>query len=120
MKKQRIYISGKMSGLSREVILYRFTRCELWLRHTTGAEVVNPCNTWAFRWPWIYRLLERLFGKEGAYTLVLLYDLWLLSKCQRLHLIGNDWMTSRGAQTERAFAQQAHIDVTIDLYTKKR
>ena len=111
-------MSGRMSGLSHEEVAYRFSRCELWLRHTTGAEVVNPCRVWLYRWPKLYRLVERIVGKDNAYTLVLLYDLWLLSRCDRLHLIGPDWCLSRGAQTEVAFAQKAKKEVTIDITAK--
>lgn len=117
--KKCLYMSGKISGLDRREVLYRFSRCELWLRHQNpGVRIVNPTRVWCFRWPWLYRLLERIFGNDTAYELVLLYDLWLLSHCQRLHLIGTDWSTSRGSKTEMGFAQAKGIDVTVDVTAK--
>jgi hypothetical protein len=119
-KRQRIYVSGKMSGLSRDEIMFRFSRCELWLRHTTGARVVNPCRVWLFRWPWLYRLLARAVGETRVYEWVLLYDLWLLSRCDRIHMIGTDWSSSRGAKTEQAFAQAKGIYITVDIIAKQK
>ena len=110
-----------MSGLKRRDIFYRFSRCELWMKHEVpGAKIVNPCRVWMFRWPWLFNALERVVGHDAAYTLVLLYDLWLLSRCQRLHIVGSDWSTSRGAQTEFAFAQKAGINITMDVTTKQK
>lgn len=118
--KTRIYLSGKMTGLTREEVMYRFAKAEMELRHQTGATIVNPCRVWAFRCPRFYHIMEWLFGKSNAYTLVLLYDLWLLSRCQRVHLIGPDWQTSRGAVTEAHFAQAARMMVTMEIYDKNR
>ena len=118
--KERVYISGKMSGLSREEVIYRFARCELWLRHNISGRVVNPCRVWAFRFPLFYRMLEVIFGKDRAYELVLLYDLWLLSRCTRIHMIGTDWSTSRGAKTEMEFAKNREMLITVDVTGKKK
>jgi len=119
MKKKKVYISGKMSGLDRNEVKFRFSRCELWLRHGDW-DVKNPCRVWAFRCPWLYRILEKLLGKERAYDLVLLYDLWLLSRCDRIHMIGSDWKESRGARTERYFAQAKGLEVTNDYIPKEK
>lgn len=105
-----------MTGLMREEVIYRFKKAESEMRSQTDADIVNPCRVWAYRWPWIYRSMERVLGKERAYTLVLLYDLWLLSKCQRVHLIGPDWMVSRGSCTEMEYAKAAGMEVTMDVY----
>jgi hypothetical protein len=119
-KKERIYISGKMSGLPREEVKYRFALCELWLRHGGAKEVVNPTKVWAWRWPWLYSMIEMVVGAQAAYELVLLYDLWKLSHCTRIHMIGTDWSTSRGAKTEMGYAQAKNMDVTIDIDVKKK
>lgn len=112
-KKVKVYISGRMSGLPDAVVKYRFERCELYLRHQ-GYKTVNPCRVWVSRWPWMFRLLEKVVGKDRAYNMVLIYDLWLLSRCDMMHLIGSDWSLSRGAKTELAFAQNAKIKVITD------
>lgn len=119
-KKERIYLSGKMSGLSREEVKYRFARCELWLRHSGAKKVVNPTRVWAWRWPWLYSIMEMVMGAQAAYELVLLYDLWKLSRCTRIHMVGTDWSTSRGAKTEMAYAQAKGMDVTVELAEKKK
>ena len=118
-RRKRVYISGKMRGLDRAEVLFRFSRCELWLRHN-GFAVKNPCHTWVFRWPWLYKTMEKLFGEERTYDLVLLYDLWLVSRCDRIHMIGSDWKESRGARTERYFAQAKGLEVTTDYIPKDR
>ncbi len=105
MKKQRIYISGKMSDADAAAMaqnVEQFHRCAALLR-AAGCRPVNPANVWACRHLWLYRLLERLLGKDGAYRLVLVYDLWLLSRSDGLCLI-DGWRDSRGARIEEHFA----------------
>lgn len=107
-----------MTGLSRSEIKYRFGVAELKLQHEDW-DVCNPIRVWAFRFPWLYRAMELCLGKQRAYDLVLLYDLWLVRKCDRLHLIGGDWMSSPGALAEMAFAKAMKIEVTIEMNTSR-
>jgi len=105
MKKQRIYISGPMTSSDSEEQarnVQAFHDCATLLR-TSGCRPVNPANVLACRWPRIYRLLERLLGKDGAYRTVLLYDLWLLSRSDSICMI-DGWQLSRGAKIEEGFA----------------
>lgn len=47
--------------------------------------------------------MESVFGKEWAYRLVLLYDLWLLLRCDLIYKIPG-WRESRGANIESCIA----------------
>ena len=118
MKKEIVYISGRMSGLPRHEVTYRFNRCEIWLRYKGVKRVKNPIRVWAWRFPWLYSTMEWLLGKERSYELVLLYDLWLLSHCTRIHMIGTDWSMSRGASVEFDYAKRKDITVTVDIPEK--
>lgn len=93
-RKERVYISGQISGQNRDVYLARFAKAEELLRNI-GYPVVNPTKFLLCRWRWLYRLV--------GYTLTLLYDLWRLSKCDRIYLIPG-WNDSRGACVESFFA----------------
>jgi len=105
MKKQRIYISGPITAPTQEEQarnVQAFHDCATLLR-ASGCRPVNPANAWPCRWAWLYRLMERLLGEDGAYRTVLLYDLWLLSRSDRICMI-DGWKLSRGAKTEEGFA----------------
>lgn len=116
-KKEKIYLSGKMTGLEYREISFRFSKAERLVKGK-GYKTVNPMNIWVNKYTILYRLLELLLGKERFYDLVLLYDLWLLSRCQGIFMIGKDWQTSRGAQTEKAFAQYKSLSVETEKQTK--
>ena len=92
-RNARVYISGPMSGLDRELYLKMFRRAEQSLRSQGYTRVVNPIRVWACRWPWLYRIV--------GYRLTLAYDLWLLSRCDAIYMVGTDWQQSRGARLER-------------------
>ena len=92
-RNARVYISGPMSRLDRELYLKMFRRAEQSLRSQGYTRVVNPIRVWACRWPWLYRIL--------GYRLTLAYDLWLLSRCDAIYMVGTDWQQSRGARLER-------------------
>jgi hypothetical protein len=93
--KQRVYISGAMSGVAREHYLARFDMAERILKNE-GWRVVNPARLAPCRWPWLYRLL--------GYRLTLLYDLWHLMKCDGIVLL-KGWNKSKGARLENATAR---------------
>lgn len=102
MKRQKVYISGPISGLGRKEVIENFSNADLLLRKN-GYSTSNPTNALVFRCPCIYRLLERLLGKERAYRTILLYDLWLLSRSDSICMIDR-WQESRGAKIEEGFA----------------
>lgn len=100
-----------MSGLTREEVSRRFTEADRLLRQQ-GFRTVNPARVWVCRWRWLYRLLESIVGRERAYDLVLIYDLWLLSHCKRIYMVGDDWRDiSRGATTEYYFAELKGMEI---------
>lgn len=95
MIKERVYISGPMTGLEREEYNARFMRAEQLLREEGYKNIVNPVRFLVNRWPWLFRLM--------GYSLTLIYDLWRLSHCDRIYLLP-DWEESRGAKVESFFA----------------
>lgn len=97
--KQRVYISGAMSGVAREHYLARFDMAERILKNE-GWRVVNPARLAPCRWPWLYRLL--------GYRLTLLYDLWYLSRCTHIYKMPG-WQQSRGANIESCWAYHFKI-----------
>ena len=100
IKDKRIYISGPMSGVPREKYLEMFRRAEQSLRAQGYTKVVNPIRVWACRWPWLYRLV--------GYRLTLLYDLWLLTRCDLIYKLPG-WQESRGANIESCVAYHFKI-----------
>ena len=106
--KDKIYISGGMSDVPREHYLARFALAEKLLRGAGYSRIVNPTRFWVCRFPWLYRTIERLLGKDRAYVAVLLYDLWQLSRCTRIYKIPT-WKQSRGANIESCLAYHLKI-----------
>ena len=109
MSKRRVYISGQMTDLvpddpekNREEYMARFHRAEM-LVANEGYWAVSPTRFAPCRWPWMYRLLERMVGRRTAYILVLLYDLWKLSQCNIIYKIPG-WKESKGASIESCWA----------------
>ena len=97
---KRTYISGPMSALTREQYTERFLYAEQVLRENGFTNIVNPVRFWVCK-PWIHKLL--------GYRLTLLYDLYVLTRCQVIYKIPG-WKQSRGAQIESCFA--FHFGVT--------
>ena len=94
-RNARVYISGPMSNLTREQYLELFRRAEQSLRAQGYRKIVNPIRVWACRWPWLYRLV--------GYRLTLLYDLWLLMRCDQIYKLPG-WRDSKGANIESCVA----------------
>lgn len=90
-----------MSGLPADTWRWRFAQWEMMLTQE-GHEVVNPADTPIARHKWLYRLV--------GYRITLAYDLWLLSRCTHIFMIGNDWRESRGARLERMKAREWGIE----------
>ena len=115
---KRVYISGPMSNLTREQYMELFRRAEQSLRAQGYTKVVNPIRVWACRWPWLWKVLTYITSEHTAYTLVLLYDLWLLSRCDLIYKLPG-WRESRGASVESAVSYYFKI-WTIPLKTRER
>lgn len=100
MKKEKVYISGPITGLERHVYLKNFADAELKLR-AMGYKVINPTKLLPSRFLWIYKII--------GYKLTLLYDLCHLMNCDYIYLL-DGWMQSRGARIERCVAQVLGIN----------
>ena len=100
-RNARVYLSGRMSGLSPDTWRWRFAQWEVML-NINGWRAVNPADTIIARHPLLYKIL--------GYRLTLLYDLWLLKRCTHICMVGSDWQLSRGARLERIKARQWGIE----------
>ena len=109
-RNARVYISGPMSNLSREQYLEIFRRAEQSLRSQGYRKIVNPIRVWACRWPWLYRLV--------GYRLTLLYDLWLLMRCDQIYKLPG-WRDSKGANIESCVAFHFKIWPMPESQTKR-
>lgn len=97
MKKQKVYISGPMTGWPRNIYMRKFSKVEQILRRH-GYDTINPCRVWTCRWPWLYKIV--------GYELTLLYDMWLvMTRADRMYYIPG-WSYSRGCQLEFAVAMR--------------
>lgn len=112
MKQNRVYISGPMTdketGFVSEVNLQAFREAEKLLRNQGYRNIVNPIRVWVCRWPWLYRIMERVVGCDTAYYSTLLYDLWLLRRCDLIYKLPG-WRDSRGANIESCVAYHFKI-----------
>lgn len=84
MKKQKVYISGAISGRDREDYLKQFDDAEKHLRQL-GYDVCNPTKALPCRFLWIY-------------------DLWLLSRCDKICMLSGS-ENSKGAFLEKVAAE---------------
>ena len=110
--KLKVYISGPMTDketgeVSTENII-AFVYANRLLKKEGYIQTVNPSRVWACRYPWLYRLLEKVFGKKWAYKLVLMYDIWLLMRCSLIYKIPG-WRESKGASIESSVAYNLNI-----------
>lgn len=101
MAKMKVYISGPITGHDREQVMKTFAQHEQALQ-SLGHETVNPCRVWAFKYGWLYRIV--------GYRLTLLYDLWLLSRCDAIHVLPGSIM-SRGCRIEQAWAENFKLKI---------
>ena len=99
-KTKRVYISGGMTGIPREQYIELFRRAEESLRAQGYRKIVNPIRVWSCRWPWLYKII--------GYRLTLLYDLWLLMRCDQIYKLPG-WRDSKGANIESCVAYHFKI-----------
>ncbi len=100
---KRVYLSGRMSGLSEREWRMRFVKARGWVWCRYQMDCVNPADTIIARHPWLYRLV--------GYRFTLWYDLRLLKRCTHIYMVGNDWHLSRGARLERMKARHWGIKI---------
>ena len=87
VKPQKIYISGKMKGLTQEQIDLNFGKAEHIL-HTNGYDTINPSKI-------------HIEGLE--YEELLQVDFRLIDLCDGI-LVQDNWTDSEGAAREKAYA----------------
>lgn len=95
-KKKKVYIGGKMTGMTKEESQALFNRAEAALK-LVGYKVVNP---WKIRVPKYY---------SGQ----LLRSLKELAKCDAIFLLEN-WTDSNGAKCEYWFAKGMGLEIMFE------
>ena len=93
-----------MTGIPRSEYQRKFREAERIL-HRHGYGVINPCNVWACRFPWLFRLMNALLGRRLTYAVILAYDLILLMTRADGIVMLPGWQASRGAQIENYVSQ---------------
>ena len=100
MGKKKVYISGPISGYDPDFAASIFADADRMLR-AYDLKPVNPTRTLLFRWHWLYRIV--------GYRLTMLYDLWLLSRCDYILTLPY-WTKSNGAWAEWRFAKSIGVE----------
>ena len=95
-----IYLSGKMSGLEKEVYEKNFQQAELFYR-ACGYDVVNPCHISA-------EVLKK--NPHASYEDFMKADLKALAGCTHIAML-EGWETSSGAIRELKEARKNGIAV---------
>lgn len=88
-KKKRIYISGKISGLSLDAAAAKFAGDQEMLEEL-GYRTYNPMMYVKKHWTW---------------TMYMIKDLFVMLSCDGMYQ-NNDWKESRGAVLEHKFAKR--------------
>lgn len=98
--RERVYISGHIGNLPRNIYLPRFMAAERAIREQ-GYKTMNPAKFLFARCPLLFRVI--------GYRMALLIDMWMLDKfCQRIYMIPG-WEQSTGASIESFFAYKMGV-----------
>lgn len=100
MKKKRVYISGKMTGLPKWLWVARFKSAEMKLMEM-GMQPINPARM---------QLPEEWEIDHDTYIMM---DLELLNTCDAIYMLAN-WKTSTGARIERDWAIRKHKEIMYE------
>lgn len=95
MKRQKVYISGPITGLSFEKVEQAFNDAEIRLQEE-GYEVVNP--------------LENGLTKDHSWREHMKADIKLLMECNTIYLL-KGYRTSKGAMVEYDLARILGYDI---------
>ncbi len=108
MKRDKIYISGKISGLDFDEACRRFGEAEKHLQKL-GYRTSNPTKMTLCVW----------LAQHGHYRLCLwLQLLWMSATCQCIYLL-DGWHTSDGARAERAVARVMGLTALYEQTKRK-
>lgn len=97
--RNKVYISGKMSGRSVDEYTAHFNKAEAMLKED-GFKVMNPA-----RWGWFLRHLP--------YRFALAFDLFMMCFCYRVYML-EGWVESNGANVEHKFAWATGMIITYE------
>ena len=100
---KKIYISGRITGLSIDVATKIFNNAEALLRKTYKCEIINP-------------MAAVIFEKGKTWEQYMLEDIEILFKCDAIFMM-NNWKASKGACIEHAIAREIGL---IIMYQEKR
>lgn len=96
---KKIYISGKITGLSQTEAFANFERAEIQL-HAFGFEAINP--------------MKKVSEQEGkSWKEYMLEDIAILWDCDAIYMLCN-WKDSKGAKIERAIAENLGMPVLLE------
>jgi len=109
MKRDKVYISGKISGLDFDEACRRFEEAEKHLQKL-GYRTSNPIKMS------LCVFLAARCGNWGYRACVVLQLIWICMTCQCIYLL-DGWHTSDGARAERAISR---IFGLTALYEQKR
>ena len=99
----RVYISGKMTGLTEAEYFKKFEEAEEFLKRFK-LEPINPS--------------KHHMGEGLTYAQLMLLDLELLSTCGAIFMLDN-WKTSKGAKVELAFGEALGLKVWFQDRTEE-
>ena len=96
----KVYLSGKISGLEKEVYEAQFYRAEQFYKGC-GFDVVNPC-----------RISDAILknNPNAGYEDFMQADLKALADCTHISML-EGWETSNGAKREKAEAQRLGLEI---------
>ena len=96
----KVYLSGKISGLEKEVYEKQFYSAEQFYKGC-GFEVVNPC-----------RISDAILknNPDASYEDFMQADLKALADCTHIAML-EGWETSKGAKRERAEAGRLGLEI---------
>lgn len=96
MSNNKIYISGRISGIDIDTAKQKFQKAEQFIQQTLGATPINPFHN---------ALPDSAPRKQH-----LIEDIKLLLQCQAILML-DGWQQSKGAQLEREIAQELEIPI---------
>ncbi len=91
MNKKRIYISGKITGLSLQDYLKNFSDAEKMLYKVGWESVLNPAK------------IQHMMPLDTTYDQYMQMSMLELSFCDAIYMLSN-WQDSAGAVKEHAYA----------------
>jgi hypothetical protein len=96
----KIYLSGKITGLDKEVYTRQFERAEIFYK-TSGFDVINPV-----------KIGEEVLkiNPKAEWQDFMIRDLEALKTCTHIALL-EGWEESKGAKKEKAEAEKMGLEI---------